>query len=105
MQEQSFQIVMRTPIGERYGILTAKWERGQITGFMEILEHRELFCGQVDEKGNCRLEGRIVSLARMIPYVAVGQISRESLRLSLRGERNVFEVDGIPCAGNGGIKQ
>lgn len=98
MQKQSFRIIMHTSIGERYGTMTAEWGGEQIKGFINILGHTESFCGYVDEEGNCQFEGRIVSLTRIIQYTAVGKVSHDIIKLSLRGERNVFEVIGVPDA-------
>lgn len=103
MQKQSFRIVMHTSIGKRRGTMTAEWEGGQISGIMEILEHTEPFFGCVDKDGKCQIEGQIISLARTIPYIAVGKISTTMLQLSLQEERNIFEVVGVPFE-NGGIE-
>ena len=103
MPKQSYDIVMQTSIGERYGTMIVEWEGEQISGFMEILGHTEAFHGEIDEDGNCRIEGRMISLTRMIPYIAVGKIIPSMLLLSLRGGRNIFEVEGVPCNVNGGI--
>lgn len=104
MPKQSYDIVMQTSIGERYGTMIVEWEGEQISGLMEILGHTEVFHGKVDENGNCHIEGKLVSLKRTIPYIAVGKISSSMLQLSLRGERNIFEMAGMPCKVNGGIK-
>lgn len=101
MTRQSFRIVMKTPIGERCGTVTAEWEHGKLRGIMEILEHTNVFYGQIDETGNCRIEGEMVSLMRSIPYVAVGTISSLGLTLSLQEGRNTFEVVGVPYAEEG----
>lgn len=74
----------------------------EISSFFKLLGHTEAFHGQIDETGNCRIEGRMISLTRTIPYIAVGKIIPSMLQLSLRGERNIFEVAGVPCKGNGG---
>ena len=103
MPKQSYDIVMQTSIGKRYGTMTVEWEGKQISGLMEILGHSETFHGQIDETGNCRIAGRMISLTRTIPYIAVGKIIPSMLQLSLRGERNIFEVAGVPCKANGGI--
>ena len=103
MPKQSYDIVMQTSIGKRYGTMTVEWEGKQISGLMEIFGHSETFHGQIDETGNCRIAGRMISLTRTIPYIAVGKIIPSMLQLSLRGERNIFEVAGVPCKVNGGI--
>ena len=86
MPKQSYNIVMQTSIGERYGTIAVEWEGEQISGLMEILGHSETFHGQIDETGNCRIEGRMISLTRTIPYIAVGKIIPSMLQLSLLGD-------------------
>ena len=39
--KQSYDIVMQTSIGKRYGTMTVEWEGEQISGLMEILGHTE----------------------------------------------------------------
>ena len=46
MPKQSYDIVMQTSIGKRYGTMTVEWEGEQISGLMEILGHSETFHGQ-----------------------------------------------------------
>lgn len=43
MPKQSYDIVMQTSIGKRYGTMTVEWEGEQISGLMEILGHTEAF--------------------------------------------------------------
>lgn len=104
MPEQSYHIIMQTSIGERHGTMTVEREGERIGGFLEILGHRSALRGKADETGNCRIEGQLISLTRTIPYIAVGKITPSMLQLSLKGERDIFEVAGVPCKGNGGIK-
>lgn len=101
MPKQSFRIVMKTSIGERCGTVTAKWEDEKLRGIMEILEHTNVFWGQIDKDGNCRMEGEMKSLVRNIPYVAVGTLSSSGLYLSLQEGRNIFEVVGVPYVEKG----
>ena len=100
MQNQCFRIIMHTSIGERHGTMTAEWESGSLEGVMHILGHEEPFCGYVDEEGNCRFEGRIISLMRTIPYAAVGKLNHNTLRLSLHGKDDDFEITGVPYTTN-----
>lgn len=101
MPKQSYRIVMKTSIGERYGTMTVERKGEQVSGFMDILGHTEAFHGKVDETGNCYIEGQLISLTRTIPYIAVGRISPTMLQLSLHEERNIFEVAGVPYKENG----
>ena len=90
MTEWDYDITLKTPLGRRYGTMCVKIAREQMSGSMTLLNHEEPFCGTVDEKGNCSIEGRLVSLLRGIPFRGQGRIDRDSVHLLLRGERNVF---------------
>ena len=102
MEKQAFSIVMQTSIGKRYGTMTVEWKEECISGFLTILEHTEAFHGCVDESGNCRIEGKIISLTRTIPYIATGKINTTMIQLILKGEKNVFALSGVPDIENGG---
>ena len=96
MEKQAFSIVMQTSIGKRYGTMTVEWKEECISGFLTILEHTEAFQGCVDESGNCRIEGKIISL------IATGKINTTMIQLILKGEKNVFALSGVPDIENGG---
>lgn len=94
MCRQKYEIVMQTAIGDRAGCLEAAWSNGIIKGIIQILDHTEPFSGQISEDGKCQVTGRIISLARIIPFAATGRITMDDVYLSLRGERNIFEIYG-----------
>lgn len=96
MTKQDFRVVMKTSIGERCGILTVEWEDTDIHGTLEILDHTNTFCGQIEDDGKCCIKGELWSLIRAIPYIARGTISEKGVNLTLDAGRNIFEMVGVP---------
>lgn len=94
MCKRSYRIQMHTPLGRRAGTLDVQFEKDKVRGFMNVLAHREPFEGSIDENGNCRITGTLVTLMSTIPYTASGQITPEGLELSLKGGRNLFPITG-----------
>lgn len=93
--EKKYNIVMKTPIGARYGTILLNRENRHIFGEIYLLKTTQPFDGTVDENGNCSFGGTLVSLIRTIHYKAVGKISENAIELKLLGERNVFDISGV----------
>ena len=96
--DMDYDITMKTPLGKRYGTMHVEIRQGQMNGSIVLLNHKKPFRGTVDREGNFEIEGTLISLIRKIPFRGQGRISREKLYLLLRGERNTFEVRGVPAA-------
>lgn len=96
MFENSYNILMQTPVGVKYGTITFNVADGKLSGEMNMLNHCEPISGTIDEFGYCHITGQIVTLVRNINFQATGRISNGSLNLSARGERNIFEITGVP---------
>lgn len=94
MGKQSYQIIMQTPLGARYGTMSVTLADQTVSGTMEILKHMEPFSGTIDENGDCRITGRMVTLMRSIDFTAEGNITPESVHLTVQGGRNSFELHG-----------
>lgn len=94
----TYRINMKTPLGERKGTLTVEKNGELLSGYLDILRHREPFAGTVDETGNCRIAGVFITLIRRVSYVATGRISDASLCLQVKEGRNTFELQGEVCS-------
>ncbi|MGN0986090.1 MAG: hypothetical protein ACI4OU_06295 [Candidatus Enterenecus sp.] len=95
MFKRTYRVLMRTPIGDRWGTMEVQIERNRATGRLNILKRTEPFDGSVDENGDCRLTGRLVTLTQTIPYTATGRILPDSLQLRLEGGRHMFPMMGV----------
>lgn len=95
MSERIYIVCLQTPLGKREGTLVVEKNGQTLSGWLDILKHREPFEGIVDVDGNCRISGEFVTLMRRVHYIAIGQISASSIQLDVRDERNIFELSGI----------
>ncbi|MGM9653508.1 MAG: hypothetical protein ACI3XP_07720 [Eubacteriales bacterium] len=93
----AFDVRMRTPVGIRFGHMTVCRTLGRVRGHLDILNHCEPFDGTIDDGGNCKLSGRIITLMRTINYEATGTITPDSLELSITDDRHILKIIGTPC--------
>lgn len=98
MWNRSYDVIMQTPLGARYGTMTVVVEHSRIDGMLDILKKANPFHGKIDEKGGCQLKGELTTLMRTIAYDATGRITQETLLLKLKGERESFEMSGTASA-------
>ena len=96
MYENNYNILMQTPVGVKYGTLSYNVENGKVQGEMNMLNHCEPITGTIDEFGYCHITGQIVTLIKNIKFQATGRIFDGKLNLSAKGERNSFEITGVP---------
>ncbi|MGN1046985.1 MAG: hypothetical protein ACI4QZ_00060 [Eubacteriales bacterium] len=101
MSEKCYSIVMKTPLGKKYGTLTASANGNLLRGWLDILEHKEPFEGTIDCAGNCRITGKLITLVRTVSFVATGKLTASAVNLQMQGERNVFELSGELCSDGG----
>lgn len=101
MYEQRYAIVMQTPLGKKYGTLTATVSGHMLSGWLDVLEHREPFEGTIDCAGNCRITGILTTLMRKVAFIATGKMTPTAVYLQMKGERNVFELSGVSCPEGG----
>ncbi len=95
MDKKNYNIVMKTPVGSRHGTISLCIINNKIYGTLNLLGHSEAFTGSVENDGTCSIHGNLVTLIRRIDYTAVGKISRDTIELSLREERNIFKITGV----------
>lgn len=96
-----YDIIMRTPLGERQGQLRLAVKGRQISGNLDILGHTNPICGRMEADGRCRLEGQVVTLLRTLPFTADGRVDSDSVDLTLRGGQHEFQIQGAPITQEG----
>lgn len=101
MWNHHYNVVMRTPIGARYGTMAVTVENSKIHGMLYILKKANPFVGTINEKGDCCFKGELTTLMRTIPYDATGHVTEESLHLNLKGARETFELSGKAVSAHG----
>lgn len=97
MSEFFYQIIMRTPIGAKHGVMSAQIDGTNLSGNIELLKHREPFTGTINGRGDCTITGRLVTLMRTIPFSGNGRIDADSVFLSIDGGRERFVIEGFPA--------
>lgn len=97
MAVKTYMVNLQTPLGQKKGTLFVERNGEELKGWLDILKHREPFNGNVDENGNCRISGDLVTLMRRISYVATGQISVSDIHLEVKGGKSVFKLSGVAC--------
>lgn len=93
---ENYDVCMRTPVGNRLGHMTVCTNAGRVSGYLDILNHREPFDGTIDEAGNCEVSGKIITLMRTISYDAAGTITQGGIKLFIKDDNNVLEITGTP---------
>lgn len=96
-EEQQYSVVMHTPLGKKYGTLTAVVSDNSVSGWLDVLKHRERFEGRIDNDGNCEIAGKLITLMRTIPFTATGKMTFGEINLQLSDGRNVFKLTGSVC--------
>lgn len=99
MEEKTYAIEMQTPLGIKRGSMRVRIDRNDISGFLDLMNHSEPFCGKISEEGCCEFTGRMITLMRTIEYRASGKLDQDQISLEVYGERNVFWITGTACAG------
>lgn len=101
MPDYQYSVVMQTPIGKKYGTLKASISENFISGWLDMLKHRQPFEGTIDNSGNCMISGTLITLMRTVSFIATGTLTASSVNLHMQGERNIFELSGVPCVKGG----
>ena len=96
MSKQIYKVFMSTPLGKKSGILTVDRSGSALSGWLDILEHKQPFEGTIDAAGNCRIKGTFITLLRTVTYIATGEMTESNVQLKVQGERNIFELSGVP---------
>lgn len=98
MWNRCYDVIMRTPIGARYGTMSVTIDNSKINGILNILKKANPFYGNINENGDCQIKGELTTLMRTIPYDATGRITKENLALRLKGEQESFDISGTASA-------
>ena len=94
-EQYCYAIKMMTPVGIRDGSIVLNINNKDISGYLDILNHQNVLSGKILEHGQCELKGEIVSLMRKSNYTAVGTFDFCSIQLTLKEEKNNYELYGI----------
>lgn len=94
MSEYKYNICIDTPLGSRYGQMTLAECAGVLEGRMEILGQTTRLHGDRSEAGICRLSGELITLYRVIPFVAQGILTPLEISLTLQTQERRYGLSG-----------
>ena len=100
MCERVFQIVMKVPLGERPGRISWAEDGTAVSGFLEIMGHKNPFSGHLSAEKMIRIEGELVTLIRNIPFTAEGRIENGHLKMLLTEIRHTYSLEGVEITNN-----
>lgn len=103
MQQWSYDIVMETPMGPRYGSIRLNENQGELVGTIRILQHENAVKGQIDAAGHCRIGGTLLALMYTVTFCAIGTAGKDGLQLELSTAENWhYQISSIPKVPQGG---
>lgn len=94
-EQYCYTITMVTPAGIRHGNLVLNISQKDISGYLDILNHRNPLSGKLLKQGQCELTGMLISLMRQSKYTAVGEFDSYSIQLTLKEQKNSYQLYGI----------
>lgn len=94
-----YSITMNPPAGLRYGNLKLHIKQENISGYLDILNHKNPLSGKLLKQGQCELTGVIISLMRQFKYTAVGKFDPYSIQLTLKEQNNSYQLCGTAKIG------
>lgn len=84
MCEKRYRICLSAPLGRRNGTMLVHESDGQVDGWLEIMNQKNAFLGQLSNDGELTISGVIQSLISTIQYTATGTISGQKILLNLK---------------------
>lgn len=94
MLEKEYDILLRTPVGDKGGRMFLSAIHGQLEGRLEVLEHSTSFSGEIDESGYCRISGQLITALSTVPFLATGYIRAQQLELMFQHRQQPFTIVG-----------
>lgn len=92
---QEYDILLKTPMGDKEGRLSVTALQGRLEGQLEVLRHATPFSGEIDESGFCRISGQLITALSTIPFLATGYIRVQRLDLVFQHHRRPIRIVGI----------
>ena len=92
---QEYDILLKTPMGDKEGRLSVTALQGRPEGQLEVHRHATPFSGEIDESGFCRISGHLITARSTIPFLATGYIRVQRLDLVIQHRRQPIRIIGI----------
>lgn len=95
----TYDVVMKTQLGDRRGKLYLERGQEEITGFLNILGHENPVRGNAAKNKQLVLDGEIVTLLSTLSFHAQGYADNETVRLTLYCPNHIFCITGSAIEG------
>lgn len=103
MSEKMYQISLTVPLGTRDGKLYLREEKGNVEGWLEVMNHRNYLTGTLSKDGAMVLYGKLKTVVDTISYTARGKLCGRKIFLNLKTESGVYAITGEEGAQYEGI--
>lgn len=90
----TYQIKMKTQMGNKYGQLCLYAKDGCLLGSFNILGHNNPIDGHVLQDGRCHFSGELITPMRSIAFFAKGKINQGSITLAIYTDEFTMPVLG-----------
>ncbi len=90
----TYQIIMKTLMGKKYGRLTLYQKENILSGYIDILGHSNKIQGEILADGSCRFSGIFITPMHRIEFMAEGSIDEKQLELMINSEKYAMPVLG-----------
>lgn len=90
MSERKYRICLSVPLGKRNGTMVIHESNGNVTGWLEVLEQKNMFSGMLFDDGQIELSGVLRTLLSTVPYTATGTVSGRQILLNLKTSSGAY---------------
>ena len=91
-----YQIVMKTMMGRKYGLLTLYEKDHILSGYIDILGCSNEITGEIRSDGSCRFSGKFITPVREVEFWAEGRADEKTADLLIHTDRDILHVLGKP---------
>ena len=89
-----YQIIMRTQMGNKNGILMLSINAGVLSGSINILGNNNEIHGEIKNDGSCCFTGELLTPMRCMKFWADGFIKEEKVNFMVHSDPYLFPVSG-----------
>lgn len=90
MKEKKYRVCLSVPLGERMGTLTLQASNDRVSGWLEVMDHRNALSGKLSSDGHIELSGTLRTLISTVHYTAGGIISGRRILLNMKTSSGTY---------------
>lgn len=84
MSEKNYRICLAAPLGDRNGTMVFHEAEGKVDGWMNVMNEKNRFSGELSDEGQLTFSGVIRTLISTVHYTATGTVSGRNILLDLK---------------------